>query len=249
MHTSNVLSASDFQYWHVDADDVIRVDFDTFCPNYHEFDRIGVVSPFLEDGVLHTGCALLALTTAFYDVLRSRGTDFFDYPHHFALIGANDAGINTRGERLPIDDATIGASWGNLDVWPDSNWIPAPGTALGMVKKVFDLQINRLFWPHDFIKSRDEARLPAYVRDLLKARLKTVYYYNSTAPDWELHVTRQVEDIVRKSVERLPDFDSAAQGQTRPHRVVQTSADNLFYIERYRLVSIDDFLRGFEFAV
>src|SRR5687768_2655344 len=85
MHTSTRLCAGDFHFWRQEAQDgkeinteiniVINteVDFALFSPNYHEQDRIGVVSLGLEDGVLHTSYALLAFTTAFYDRLRARG--------------------------------------------------------------------------------------------------------------------------------------------------------------------------------
>jgi hypothetical protein len=74
------------------------------------------VAPYLEEGVLQTGYALLALTTAFYDVLRARTAEFFDYPHHFALLDVNDAGVRTRAGRLPLPQAALGSPWGALDV-------------------------------------------------------------------------------------------------------------------------------------
>jgi hypothetical protein len=92
MHTSKVLCSRDFRYSPVPAQAGIWADFSTFCPHYHPLDRIGVVSPYLEEGVRQTGYALLALTTAFYDMLRARSADFYDYPHHFAFLDASAQG-------------------------------------------------------------------------------------------------------------------------------------------------------------
>ena len=80
MHTSKLLRASDFQYWRLAEDKRISIDFEGFCPDYHELDRVGVISPYIEDGILYTGDALLALTTAFYDVLRITRDRFLRLP-------------------------------------------------------------------------------------------------------------------------------------------------------------------------
>ena len=122
MHTSTLLTAEDFEHWqHTDADP-LRVEFSEFCPSYADTDRVAVVSPHIEDGMVHAPLALLSMTTAFYDVQRSRGEEFFDYPRHFALVGGADGRLCTRSDQEPPDADTIGAGWGNLDVWPETQW-------------------------------------------------------------------------------------------------------------------------------
>ena len=231
MHTSTLLRSSDFQYWRLAKDERISLDFEGFCPDYHELDRVGVISPYLEDGILHTGDALLALTTAFYDVLRSQATDFFDYPQHFAFIGASEKGIHTHGERLSMD--RIGTGWGNLDVWPNSKWIPTPRNVTAMLKKIFDFQINRLFLPHDFKPDSDESPLPAYARKMLETRLKAVYYYNTPIPNVEIRASKQVADLVQRSITEFPNAEREAEppGQT-----------DFPFVGHYQQVSIDGFL-------
>lgn len=231
MHTSKLLKSSDFQYWQLTENNRISVDFEKFCPDYHELDRVGVISPCIEDGILYTGEALLALTTAFYDVLRAREIDFFDYPQHFAFIGTNGDTVQARGERLAMD--RIGAGWGNLDVWPDSKWIPTPGSAVGMMKKVHDFQINRLFLPHGFKPRSDESALPAYARKMLGTRLKAVYYYKTPIPNVEIHASQQVADLVQKSLAEFPstkgEVDHPAQSECPA-------------VGSYQRVGVDDFL-------
>ena len=231
MHTSTLLRSSDFQYWRLTEDKRISVDFQAFCPDYHKLDRIGVISPCLEDGILYTGEALLALTTAFYDALRAGETDFFDYPQHFAFIGASAGTVHTRTEPLPLD--RIGTGWGNLDVWPDSKWIPTVGSVTGLLKKAFDFQINRLFLPHGFKLGSDESPLPAYARKMLNTRLKAVYYYNTPIPNIEICGSQQVADLVQRSSAEFPGVEN---------EVEHTPQNNFPSVGRYQQVSVDEFL-------
>jgi len=203
-----------------------------------------VVSPYLEEGIRHVGSALLALTTAFYGVLRTRTADFFDYPHHFAFLDANQTGVRTRLGRLALEHAAMGAPWGGLDVWPDSNWIVSPGSASGMLKKVFDWQISRLFWPENFVVEPDEPRYPAYVRRLLSTRLKTVYYYNTTAPTLAIHATPQVEALVCKSLQRLPEALSTQYPMHPSPESAPATTDGFPYVAPYRQVGVVAFLEA-----
>ena len=232
MHTSKLLRASDFQYWRLIENERISVDFNGFCPDYHQLDRVGVISPCIEDGILYTGDALLALTTAFYDVLRAQETDFFDYPQHFAFIGASEDTIHTQGERLTMD--RIGAGWGNLDVWPDSKWIPTPGSATGMLKKIHDFQINRLLVPHGFKPGSNESLLPAYARKMLETRLKAVYYYNTPIPNVEIRASQQVADLIQRSIAEFPE-----PRKWDRHTLRRSDFPS---VGRYRQMSVDDFL-------
>ncbi len=265
MHTSQALRSSHFEYRRPDAGG--RVAFNAFCAGYHDQDRVGVVSPHLEDGVLHTAYALLALTTAFYDVQRAGGSDFFVYPQHFAFIGedsstisaaraengrADGVGIATRAGRLDLtlDEAGIGGAWAWLDVWPKSNWFTAPLTPAAMLQKVFDLHINRLFWPHNFtpeLRQEQETEngedahsaLPDYARRILQTRLKSVYYYNTSAPTVEICAAQPAVDIVQFSLERLPEAVRQTLAQApQPSRPPGQ--------ESYRQVDVDDFLADME---
>lgn len=95
MRTSQLPRSSRFQYRRIAAAGRTNVGFSGFCPAYHGQDRVGVVSPRLEDGILHTGYALLALTTAFFDAQIAHGGDFFVYPYQFAIIDSDQSGVAT----------------------------------------------------------------------------------------------------------------------------------------------------------
>lgn len=248
MHTSTVLQATDFQYWQMAGQTSNQVDFATCFPHYHERDRVGVVTVYLEDGIRHASYALMALTTAFYDALRSRSETFFDYPYHFALLDAGAAGVATRQGRLALDLPGMGAPWAGLDVWPDSQWIQTAGTVVDMLRAVFAQHLNLVFWPEGLgsIPIPPSTGLPAHVRKLLRARLKGVYYYHTSAPNTEIRVTPNVETMVRqKSLARLPQVLNAAVSLRSVPSVPDMTtpgAENFPYVERYRRVSVETFL-------
>ena len=206
MHTSTVLSAADFTYSYRPPNSFVEdaAQFSKLFPDYNPLDRVGVVSPRLEDGVLGVGVALLALTTAFYDEERRRGRAFFDYPYHFALLGGE--GWDVFSHRGPIDHTTqvMEATWGNLDVWPETNWQLAAPNATVMLRKVYSLQINRLFWPETPITPPDEPQLPKHARALLQSRLKSVFLYDSASPNCTVRGSQRAQDMVASSVRRLP---------------------------------------------
>lgn len=242
MHTSRILRSNDFQYDVIAEPTQSENDFATFCPHYQVWNRIGVISPHLEDGIVHTGYALLALTTAFYDMLRAQTESFFDYPHHFAFFDATETGVATRHQRVILDTATLGNPWGALDVWPDSNWILAPGTVTGMLRKIFEWQISCLFWPYGFVPEETSDKLPLHVWRLLHTRLHTVYYYNSPHPTHTIRATQTVEDVVKRSLDRLPDEVQPLEVNRAPVDSTTHLAHKHIYNEHYQRVNQDTFL-------
>ena len=192
MHTSAVLAAADFRFRGPDGADLA---FDDFFPGYHIQDRLAVVvCRRAERAVARAGPALLATTTAFYDVLRSRGQAFFDYPLHFAFLALGSQGEDVHG-----------APWSNLDVWPETQWVPAPATATGMLREVYRHQIHRLLWPADLKWSRgDDGCLPDHARRLLGSRLKSVHTYGSDDRTIELTISDRAAGLVEKSLRQVP---------------------------------------------
>lgn len=151
MHTSDRLISENFAYRRLIGSTWRPVDFAEFCPDYHEQDRLGVVSPNLEEGVLYASHTLLATITKFYDELRSRFDDFYDYPQHFAFVGRADTShatenvngdesgsVRVGGDLLPLDHAHLWDAWSWLDVWPDAKWVTTSATQEAMLRRVFD---------------------------------------------------------------------------------------------------------------
>jgi len=236
MHTSNRLTATDFQYWQLTPSGAVQRSFADFCPNYHELDRVGVVSPCLEDGVLYIGRTLLALTTAFYDCHRTRTADFFDYPQHFAFVGGSGQGVQTQSTMIAPNTPELWDAWSWLDVWPDNKWITAPASATGLLQRVFDFQINRLFWPRHLFPAPGEQALPAYIYQMLRTRLKSIYYYTTATPNQaqfptvEVRVSSAANELWQESITRLP-------------RVLPLQPSDSA-VEQFQPVNIDDFLNA-----
>ncbi len=140
------------------------------------------------------------------------------------------------------DEGLLERTWGNLDVWPASQWLFAPVTAMAMIKKVFDFQINRLFWPQSLVPQPGEERLPGYLLKMLGTRLKSVYYYNTVEPDLEIHVTQPVEDMVRASLAGLPHPTGLPTSELAQRKVARVGENGWLYRECYRHVSVQEFL-------
>lgn len=205
MHTSTRLHNSDFRFYSLVDDRSVSIPFSAFCPDYHEQDRVGVVSPTINYGVHKVGRAILALTTAFYDAQRAKADDFFDYPQHFAFVSLDSIDHE-------IDENQLWGAWSWLDVWPNNKWIAVPPTATGMLKAVFDYQINRLFWPSDLLPEPNENPLPDYVYRMLRTRLKGIYCYGdldarlaSGRANMKIAGDAPVSQLIEESVKKLPE--------------------------------------------
>src|SRR5215216_5563355 len=122
MHSSQELRSSSFQI-SVGGRDVRLVElFDGFG----ERDRLGVVIRRPCGGV-GASALITATITAFYDVHRARGPDFFVYPDYFLFhIG-----------RLHGDH-------GRLDIWPSRKEVVVPEEPEHVLEAINDRAITRL---------------------------------------------------------------------------------------------------------
>lgn len=184
------------------------ISFSDAYPDYHTQDRVGLVSPRLEDGILGLGAVVLGLATGFYDCLRSKGDTFFDYPLHHAFVGSRGARVSTRCGDLELSVGEMGSAWSWLDVWPETNWHRCPANPAGMLEAVFRHQINRVYWPASFMPGEVDAPLSCYARKLLSGRLKSVWYYNCKAGNLEVRASGAAAEVIHESLDRLPRRDA-----------------------------------------
>lgn len=227
MHTSTVLTSGDFTFR---APDGTSRSFEDFFPHYHIQDRTAVVCCRPENAVAAAGPALLAIATAFYDVLRDRGEPFFDYPLNFAFLG-NDPQRTGPSDGEDVD----GAPWSNLDVWPETQWVSAPSTAAGMLDEAYRYQINRLLWPADLTEAgKCEGLLPEHARRLLGSRLKSVYTYGGEDDDIELTISARAAEIMTTSLGCVPGRQGDEEQENLPRTV------------GYQRVETDRFLAAME---
>ena len=111
-----------------------------------------------------------------------------------------------------------------------------------MLKKAFDLQINRLFWPETFRPNREEKSLPAYAVQMLRTHLKAVYYYNTSGPNIEIHTAQNVQDLLLTSLDRLSGIDGLSIRHSLQRHVLENPQTDHCYVEQYRKVDLDHFL-------
>ena len=230
MHTSSRLHATDFTWQRVVPTGSVDSAFTSLFPDYHPQDRIGIVSPVLEDGILHAGGLLLALTTAFYDACRADGPGFFDYPQQLAFIGGDQNGVYTASGEILTNREQWSAAYGWLDVWPEGNWIVVPPHPVALLERIGQLHINRLLWPESLANTPPDRLLPAYARRLLASRLKSVWLYDSPAPDVELRLSPVAATLMAESRTRLPESPVGAN----PTETLDTF--------RYRITGAEAFL-------
>jgi hypothetical protein len=80
-----------------------------------------------------------------------------------------------------------------------------------MIKAVFDLQIDRVFWPASFWPAPADTatRWPAYVRDMLRSHLKQVWLYDSPTVSWRVVARSPVAQVLRPALLALPGSSDA----------------------------------------
>ncbi len=204
MHTSERIAQSDFVYRRLSGSESDILSFADAYPDYHPQDRVGLISPRLEDGIFGAAAAVLGLATGFYDCLRSKAKPFFNYPQHLVFIGGQGSSIHTRNGDFNLTVEEWGGPWGWLDVWPETNWHLCPSTPVSMLDAVYRHQVNRVFWPASFLPDEVDRPLKDYARRLLSSRLKSVWYYDSPEADVEVQASESAADIIKESLERLP---------------------------------------------
>lgn len=239
MHTSKALKRSDYRIYQCDGGERNEVSFESFYPDYERTDRVVVVSPMLEDGVVNTGYTLLAITAEFYGSLWKEKEDFYAYPYHFGIFDVNQEGVAIDQTRMPISEDVFGA-WSWLDVWPQSQWLHSEGDVVSMLESVFSSQAQCVFWPEDFFLSSEAVRkLPCYVRPLLESRLKCVYLYNSEQPNFEIHVSESVELMVENECRSRFPSRLAGRYSARP-----SGGDTSHpYMDALRRIEVSEFLQ------
>lgn len=122
MHSSRELSSSSFE---IEVGGV-ATPLEELFEGFGEQDRLGVVLT-RPCGAVGASALITATITAFYDIQRARGPDFFVYPDYYLFhVGR------------PLGDH------GRLDVWPRHKEVVVPGGADRLLEAVNDRAVTRL---------------------------------------------------------------------------------------------------------
>lgn len=122
MHSARELSSSAFEIRV--AGRVVRL-IDLF-EGFGEHDRLGVIIG-RPGGGLGASALITAAITAFYDLQRARGPDFFIYPDYYLFHVGKPFGDHSR-----------------LDIWPEHKEVVVPAEPLEVLRAANDRAITRL---------------------------------------------------------------------------------------------------------
>ena len=122
MHSSRELSSSSFE---IEVDGV-AAPLEELFEGFGEQDRLGVVLT-RPCGAVGASALITATITAFYDIQRARGPDFFIYPDYYLFhVGR------------PLGDH------GRFDVWPRHKEVVVPTGADRVLEAINDRAVTRL---------------------------------------------------------------------------------------------------------
>jgi hypothetical protein len=122
VHSSRELRSGSFAIT-VDGDPAAVADV---LPGFRDSDRLGIVVR-RPCGVVGASALLLAAVTAFYDVQRGRGEDFFIYPDYFVFHVGRKLGSHNR-----------------LDIWPPHKEVVVADEPEEVLRAINDRAITRL---------------------------------------------------------------------------------------------------------
>jgi hypothetical protein len=151
MHSSEELRSDMFG---IELDGQRVSSFTYLCPDFTTQDRLGVVvrHPL---GAIWKSNFILAMITAFYDVQRRSGNDFFIYPDYFVFHAGCDTG-----------------NLSMLDIWPEHKCVSTQDHPEALLSAINDRAITHLL-----LDDREpcKAELQSHTRSSALSRLKHVW--------------------------------------------------------------------------
>lgn len=228
MHTSTLLTPADFSFERRVAGRGEAISLAQAFPDYHPQDRVAVVWSDASAAVVRTGVGILALTTAFYESLRQQQAgEFFDYPQHFSLEFATNAPEATP-ESAPVNEH--GRAWSMLDVWPECKRKTIRGGVSEALAAIFELQINRVFWPASWwsrVGHEPAGAVPNHIARMLRTSLKQTLLYRdadgasasatpatdlASSPSLRVAGTLAVTNVLKDVYVHLPESRRPSEG-------------------------------------
>jgi hypothetical protein len=219
MHSSRELRSSSFDISVAGR----RARLEELFEGFGQHDRLGLVMS-RPCGAVGASALITATITAFYDIQRSRGPDFFIYPDYFLFhVGR------------PLGDH------GQLDVWPRHKEVVVPDDAERILEAINDRAITRL------VVDDREAAAPAAGREALasaRARIVTCLAYSPTGRVADADVRIAGNPITEGYVEKVLEAGANGAADAR-ERILSGRRDLLEHgvpVETYRRIGLDEAL-------
>lgn len=187
-------------------------------PGFDARDRLGIVV-HQPGGALGASVLTLATITAFYDLQRAHGDDFFIYPDYFVFH--------------------VGQPQGNhamLDIWPDHKEVVVPNEPEAVLRAINDRAITRLLVPDG------QPGTPSFGRaTLASGRLRSALAYapggRAQGGDVTALGTTVTESYVSAVIDDSAVLDPEQQTTLRDRRAQVMEAGRP--VEHYLRVSLD----------
>ena len=211
MHTSEELAAPDFEY-RSDGKPVPRGEV---MPTITPEDRVGIVMGTGAEGI-GAGNFVLSCVTVFYDRLRARKGDFFEYPNYYTFQATSNP-----------------ADYRMLDIYPDHKNVAIEPDAERLVRALNDRAISILLVPGNTARSTD---IEDITRRSAERRIDHCFEYaiggQSGEREFSIGLPRQpAEDWYTATVDSLEDSST-----TNRQPVVESSDGRI--TQRFRCVGL-----------
>ncbi len=212
MHSPHYLANSDFTA-HTGAG---AVPGEALFTDWSEHARVVVVAPDPAGDLQAVAGPVLLWTYRFYERLRARVPDYFDYPSHYVMGGTPGAEPRWLG---PSESAPWSGGWCRIDIWPSIRHGVAEPEPASMLAAVMAVQPSHLLWPAHWPWPRNvEIGIgpgDRVARGLLRARLEGVFVYGDEAragpTAWRLSWRGGAAQLTEEARLRLPDAPPPAE--------------------------------------
>ena len=215
MHSSTELTSARFQ---VTCNGQRCSSFADLTPGFTAQERLGIVIRDPMQAIWASGLIMSAVT-AFYDIHRQSGEDYFIYPDYFMF------GINC----VPGD-------YGMLDIWPDHKRITVGATTEECVRAINDRGVTILVLPDTTPRA---AELERQTRSSYLQRLKFGLVYEPGAvignSDIQITCPPALEPYLDTVISDTPALSAAARAALRTRRQGATASGAP--VEYYRRVA------------
>lgn len=162
--------------------------FAALCPGFNAHDRLGVVVRHPLEAVQNSAL-ILAAVTAFYDLQRAAGGEFFIYPDYYVF----------HVDCPPGDYAMF-------DIWPDHKLVAVPDEPEQILRAINDRAITLLVLNTD---TPGEPEFELQTRSAALARLRHAMVRTVAPADIAITGNEVVEKYVRHVVENTTEVTSA----------------------------------------
>jgi hypothetical protein len=219
VHSSRELRSASFRI----TVDGAPAAMDDVLADFQDADRIGVVVR-RPCGAVGASALLLAAITAFYDVQRARGADFFIYPDYFVFHVGRKLGTHNR-----------------LDIWPPHKEVVVADDPEEVLRAINDRGITRL------VVEDGAPGEGSFARETLasaRARILTAVAYAANGRTREADVAIAANDVTETYVggvlEQSRDIASGERDRIAAAR--RKLVEDGRPVETYRRIALDEAL-------